>query len=239
MNTFIPQRRDEDFDAYPEEATEQLPPRRQRQFLTWRSAALGALVTCAIGFYAGIRVEKGQLASSSGGSTAAAATGAAAGRTGAAGSRAGLASLFSGGGRAGAGGGAAGAAGAAGAGGAAGSAGGASFGTVASVKGSTLYVTETSGNTVKVKLSSATKLSKTQSVSRSAIHPGDTVVVSGVSGSGGTVTAASVTDSGTRAAGAFGFGGGAGSTSSGSGGSAGSGKGGTSSAVGSLFSSGG
>src|ERR1700744_2847155 len=65
MNTFTTQQRDEEIDAYPDEPTEQLPRRRRRQFLTRRSAALGALITCAIGFYAGIRVEKGQLSNSS------------------------------------------------------------------------------------------------------------------------------------------------------------------------------
>jgi hypothetical protein len=229
MNTFTTHQRDEEFDAYPDEPTAQLPRRRRRQFLTRRSAALGALVTCAIGFYAGIRVEKGQLSGSPASATAGGGAAGARGGTGA-GSRAGLASLFAGAGRTGGPG--------AGAGAGAG-AGNASFGTVASVHGETVYVTEASGNTVKVKLSSATKVSKTQSVSRGAIHPGDTVVVQGVSGSGGTVTAASVTDSGTRGAGGLGFGGaGAGSGSS-TGGSTGSGSGGGKSAVGSLFSSGG
>ena len=105
----------------------------------------------------------------------------------------------------------------------------ASFGTVASVKGKTIYVTDTSGNTVKVKLSSATKISKTESVSRHAIRPGDTVIVSGVPASGGATNAATITDSGNRSSG---------STSSGSSGS-GSGGSGSGSAVGSLFSSGG
>ncbi len=91
-------------------------------------------------------------------------------------------------------------------------------------------MTESSGNTIKVQLSSATKVSKTQSAPRSAIRPGDTVVIQGVTGSGGTVSAASVTDSGTRA--------GPGSTASGSSSSS-SGSGSAGSAVGSLFSSGG
>jgi hypothetical protein len=219
MNTFTTPPRDADVDAYPDETTEQLPRRRRRQFLTRRSAALGALATCAIGFYAGIRVEKGQLGGSS--APTAAGTGALTGRSGAGtGSRAGLASLFAGRG---------------GAGGATGGPGGAaanpSFGTVASVSGKTVYVTEASGNTVKVTLSSATKVSKTQSVSHRAIHPGDTVVVQGVSGAGGTVTAASVTDSGTRSGGVGGLAG----AGSGSTGGSGSGK----SGVSSLFSSGG
>jgi len=147
-------------------------------------------VTCAIGFYAGIRVEKGQLAGS--------AAPTAAGTSGAPGN--------------------------------------ASFGTVAGVSGSTLYVTGATGNTVKVRLSKATKVSKTQSASRGAIHPGDTVVVQGVSGAGGTETAASVADSGPTALRSAGAGALAGA---GSGGAARSGPGGTSSAVGSLFSSGG
>ncbi len=223
MNTFTTPPRDQDVDAYRDDTTEQLPHRPRRRFLTRRSAALGALVTCAVGFCAGIRVEKGQLAGSA--TSTAAGAGAATGRAGAGtGARAGLAALFAGGGRAG---------GTAAGGG--GTAGNASFGTVASVSGETLYVTETSGNTVKVKLSSATRVSKTESVSRGAIHPGDTVVIQGVSGTGGTVTAASVTDSGARSAGAFGAGG-AGSATAGS---TRSGPGGTSSAVGSLFSSGG
>jgi CheY-like chemotaxis protein len=97
------------------------------------------------------------------------------------------------------------------------------------VKGKTIYVTDTSGNTVKVKVSSATKISKSESVSRQAIRPGDTVIISGVPGSGGATNAATITDSGNRSPG---------STSSGSSGS-GSGGSGSGSAVGSLFSSGG
>ena len=106
------------------------------------------------------------------------------------------------------------------------------------MNGKTLYVTDTSGNTVKVKLSPSTKITKTQSVGRKAIRPGDTIIVTGAQGSGGTTTAASVTDSGNRtsASGRSGLGG-SGSGGSGSGGS-GSGSG-SSSAVGSLFSSGG
>lgn len=214
MNTITTPRPDEEFDPYEEEPTEQLPRRRRRQWLTWRSAVLGALVTCAVGFYVGIRVEKGQLSGSGSSATSAAGLSSRAGGT--SGARSGLAALFSRAGRTGA---------------ATGGPGGGSFGTVASVSGRTLYVTQASGNTVKVRLSSATKVSKTQSVSRSSIHPGDTVVVQGVSGSGGTVSAASVTDSG-RGAGVFGAAGA-------SGGSAGSGQGSARSAVGSLFSSGG
>ena len=242
MDTITPDQSEEGWDAYqaepgPEtEAT--LPRRARRQFFNRRTAALGALITCAIGFYAGIRVEKGQVSNSS----------SALGSGG--GGRAALAARFGRGGATGAAG-AGGAAGAAGAGGAAaggfagrfagGASGGAgaSFGTVASVKGETIYVTDTSGNTVKVKVTPSTKITKNQSVSRHAIRPGDTIIVTGGSGSGSSTTAATITDSGNRA-GATGSGSsggsGSGSGSSGSGGGTG---GGGDSAVGSLFSSGG
>ena len=242
MDTYTPDRREEDWDAYQDEpATETespLPRRTRRQFFNRRTAALGALVTCAIGFYAGIRVEKNQLSNSSAalGSTASGRTGARAaafaalaGRSGATGSGA-------------AGSGASGASGAPGGGGFAGGFGGAggagganaSFGTVASVNGKTILVTDTSGNTVKVKVASSTKITKNQSVSRHAIRPGDTIIVTGVSGSGGTTTAATITDSGNRSGGS-----GSGSGSSGGSGSGSGSSGGGNSAVGSLFSSGG
>ena len=219
MDTYTPDQREENSDAYGDgpENEPSLPRRTRRQFLNRRTAALAALVTCAIGFYAGVRVEKSQMASSSGALTGGSGAGArAAARAG------GFAALLGArGGASGAGGGATPAGGAGGA--------NASFGTVASVKGKTIYVTDTSGNTVKVKVSSATKISKTESASRHAIRPGDTVIVSGVPASGGATTAATITDSGNRSPG---------STSSRSNGS-GSGGSGSGSAVGSLFSSGG
>jgi hypothetical protein len=225
MDTATPDRREEDWDAYQAEpATDApLPRRTRRQFFNRRTAALGALIACAIGFYSGIRVEKGQLSNSS-----------SALASGGSGRAAGLAALF---GRGGASGGA-GAAGAGGGFGGAAGAGGAngSFGTVTSVNGKTILVTDTSGNAVKVKISSSTKITKNQSVSRHAIRPGDTIVVTGVGGSGATTTAATITDSGNRSGGS-----GSGSGSGSGGGSrSGSGSGGGgNSAVGSLFSSGG
>jgi hypothetical protein len=213
MDTYTPDQREEDWNAHQDEGeTEAPPPRRtRRQFFNRRTAALGALVTCAIGFYAGIRVEKGQVSNSSAALASGSGTG---GRGGA--RAAGFAALLGRGGATGA----TGAGGAAGAGGA-----NASFGTVASVNGKTIYVTDASGNTVKVKVTSSTKITKNQSVSRHAIRPGDTIIVTGVSGSGSTTSAAAITDSGNRS-------GGSASGGSGSGG-------GANSAVGSLFSSGG
>ncbi|HXD67616.1 MAG TPA: hypothetical protein VNV17_23520 [Solirubrobacteraceae bacterium] len=241
MDTITPDRSEESWDAYQDAPETEAPVRRRarRQFFNRRTAALGALITCAIGFYAGIRVEKGQLSSS--GST----LGATAGGGGA---RAALAARFARGGSAGASG-AAGASGGAAAGGAAaggfagrlgGGAAGASFGTVASVKGKTIYVTDTSGNTVKVKVTPSTTITKNQSVSRHAIRPGDTIIVTGGSGSGGATTAATITDSGNRGGSGSSSGGGSGSGSGSSGsGSGSSSGGGSNSAVGSLFSSGG
>lgn len=62
------------------------------------------------------------------------------------------------------------------------------------------------------------------------MHPGDTVIVSGLKGSGGTISATSVNDTGAR----DGSGSGGGSGASGSSG----GSGGASSAVNSLFGAG-
>ena len=64
--------------------------------------------------------------------------------------------------------------------------GNATFGSVGSIDGKTLTLTEASGDTVKVKLTSATKISKTESAKRSQIHPGDTITVSGVTSRQGT-----------------------------------------------------
>ena len=223
----------EAYDAQPDGA--QLPRRPHRQFFNKRSAALIAVITCAAGFYAGVRVEKSKVSSSgSGGSSLAAAIAAA--RGGASGSATGGASGSRG---------AAGASGAAGGiaalfarGGPGGR--GTSFGTISSVRGDSLYVTTATGNVVKVKLSSATRVSKSLNVKRSALHPGDTVVIRGVTNAKGTVSASSVSDSGASARGGLGFGAaGGGDGSSGGASGAGASGAGAGSAVSSLFSSGG
>src|ERR1044071_4808226 len=56
--------REEQWDDTDEE-TPALPGRPRRQLFNRWTAALLALITCAIGFYVGIRVEKGQVSSSS------------------------------------------------------------------------------------------------------------------------------------------------------------------------------
>ncbi len=207
-----------------------MPRRRRRRFLTRWSALLLAAMTCAIGFYVGVRVEKGHIASSPttilGASGFAARSGAAAGS----GSAAGGSATPSATGATGAAGGSA--AAAPGAGGAAGFAsrfagGNATFGTVAGIDGKTVTLTEAGGDTVKVKLTSATKITKTESAKRQQIHPGDTITVSGITGKQGTVSAATVADSGAATTGG----------SSTSGGSSGTGSSGGSS-VSSLFSGG-
>ena len=80
------------------------------------------------------------------------------------------------------------------------------IGSISSVSGNTIYVTETTGNTVKVKLSSATKITKSESVSRKKLYPGDQVVSRAVQRSNGTVHATSVTDSGASSTGSSGTG---------------------------------
>jgi hypothetical protein len=167
------------------------PGRPRRHFFNRKSAALAALLTCAAGFYAGIRVEKSEL-----GGTASAATASTPGAAGAvtAGARPGVAGGAAG---AGAGGGFAGRFG----GGAGGASGNASFGTISSVNRNTIYLTTTTGNTVKVTLSSSATLTKSLSVAKASLHPGDSVLVQGVKNSGGTLVATSVSDQGARTTG--------------------------------------
>jgi hypothetical protein len=210
---------EEGWDSYREDQKLELPGRPRRRFLNWGSAVLLALAVGGIGFYVGVRVEKGQVSGSSSSASPLAGLGAAA-RSGAAGSGA---SRLAGAAGAGAAGGRGAFAGAFGG-------GNSSFGTVSSVNGKTIYVTQVgTGNVVKVTLSSATKITKNLGVGKSAIRPGDTVVVSGVKGSDGKIAATSVSDTGASTTGS---GTGSGSSSSGSSGSA-------SSAVGSLFGGGG
>ncbi len=163
---------------------ETLPVRPKRPFLTKWSAALMSLMLAAVGFFVGVRVEKAKIPSSSGGANAfASALAGAAGKsgTGAAGGAGGFASRFAGS-----------------AGGFGGAAGNDTIGSVSSVNGKTIYVTETSGDTVKVKLTGQTTITKSESVKSSKVFPGDEVVIAGSKGSGGTVDATTLTDSGAR-----------------------------------------
>jgi hypothetical protein len=167
-------------DEWLEEADE-LPPRpRRRVFGTGGNplalVLLGVLLI-ACGFIGGVLVEKEESSSSaSSGSASSLASRFAALRAGAAGTS----------GRSGSTGGGSGLAAALG--------GGArpTAGTVAYLAGSTLYVTNSEGNTIKVDTSAATSVTKAVKASVSAIHPGETVTVTGTSGSSGSLSAESI-----------------------------------------------
>ena len=92
------------------------------------------------------------------------------------------------------------------------------------MKGSTLYVTDASGNTVKITTSAASTVSKTVTTNLQAVRPGDTVVVRGTQQKNGSITAQSIS---VGTAGAAGFGGGGGATGFGGGSSGGGGGGAT------------
>jgi hypothetical protein len=164
-------------DEWPDEPAV-IPPRPRRRLLGKGSnpvalALLGVLL-CACGFIGGVLVEKAQNTSSSP----------------ATGSLTGLASRFR--------------ALRASAGAGAGATGGSSVsgsgftrptaGTVAYLAGSTLYVTNAEGNTVKVRTSPATSVSKTVKASVAGIHPGETVTVTvtGATAANGSVSAESI-----------------------------------------------
>lgn len=182
-----------------------LPGRPRRGLLNRYTATLLALLTAAAGFYAGVAVEKSQTApgAAGGGAVGGGAAGAAGvGATDVPGGRARRAAAKF----------------------AARFGVGATVGTVSSINGRTLYVTELSGDVVKVTLSSASAITKSEKVPASAVHPGDTVVIQGAKQANGSIVATSVSDSGgggglgaLLGAGRFGAGASAGSGSSGGG----------------------
>ncbi len=174
-----------------------LAPARRWPRLTM---ALAAAAVAAIAFMSGVLIEKNYFAGS-------ASSGAGAGAAGR------FAGLF---GRGSAGTGSAGT-GSAGTGSGAQLAAGVTVGQVKVINGKTFYVTDTSGNTVKVALTGASRLTAEKQVKVQDLHPGDTVTVRGVAGAGGTIQATTVaigTAGGSRfgggaSGGATGFGGGA------------------------------
>jgi hypothetical protein len=161
---------------------DELLPRRPRRRLFGAGAnplalALLAVLLAACGFIGGVLIEKGETSSSSSGGSAASSlisrfralrggTSAAAG-SGAGGAGAGAAGASSGFTRP-------------------------TAGTVAYLDGSTLYVTNAEGNTVKVTTSDATSVTKTVKASVRGIHPGETVTVTGETGANGAVSAESI-----------------------------------------------
>jgi hypothetical protein len=195
-----------------DEPLEELPPRPRRRLLGAGGnpvplALLGVLLI-ACGFIAGALVEKGQSSTSSmAGSGAAGLAARFAALRGAAGAGTSGASGTSG---ANAGTASAGAAPAGGASAAAGlfgrsgeagrsSIGGAGVttGQVAYVSGSTLYVTNAEGNTVKVTTSPASSVTKTVKADVKDIHPGETVLVTGAAGANGSISTESIRAGGT------------------------------------------
>jgi hypothetical protein len=152
--------------------SESLPVRSKRPFLTKWSAGLMALTLAAIGFWVGVDVEKGKTTTGGTSALASAALGT--------GSKTGRPTGSATGGP----------------GGFSGAAPGGTSGTVSSVDGDTIYLKDSAGNTVKVKLASGTTITKSEKVANRKVYPGDEVVVAGKTASDGNVSATSVTDSG-------------------------------------------
>jgi hypothetical protein len=91
-----------------------------------------------------------------------------------------------------------------------GASGSATTGTVTDIVGNTLYVTNSSGQLIKVTLSSSATVTRNASSSLSGLKPGDTVTVQGTTPKNGSMTASSVaaTAKGVSSTGGFGAGGG-------------------------------
>ncbi len=168
---------------------EELPPRPRRRLLGAGAnrvqLALLAVLLVACGFIGGVLVEKGQ--TSSGTATRAGLASALASprdSRGGAGGPAGNPAAPSGGG---------------GAGGFAGGAlrgrlagGGTTVGEVAYISGSTLYVSDFEGDTVKVTTSAGSTITRTVNAHLHDIHPGETVLIRGSKSPTGTISAESI-----------------------------------------------
>lgn len=144
--------------------------RRRRKRLPAVTAALALAVAIAVGIVGGIEIQKhwGSSSSSSSGSASSVAS-AFASRFGRGSGSGGFGGFGSGG-----------------------AGGGATVGTVTLIKGSTLYVTESSGNTILVHTSAGSRVTKTVTGTIQTVHPGDTVTVVGTQAANGSVTASSI-----------------------------------------------
>ena len=160
-------------DWYPEH--DELPRRRRARLLTPLTVLLMLVLFAACGFIGGVLVEKHQTPATVLGTAASTRLGAGAtGATGASGGFGGrFSSLFGGG-----------------------AASRATIGTVTNIDGRKLFVTTAAGTMVEVVTTPESKITKSVSVGSKSVHPGDSVVVSGITASNGTVTASSVSDSG-------------------------------------------
>jgi hypothetical protein len=170
------------YTGYPETvddyaAEDVLPPPTPRRKLPVLTAILVLAVVATAGFYAGVRVQKSHNTTVAAGPTAAR-TGAAATGT-ATTARTGTGAAASGG-----------AAGGAAGGGAAGR--GRTVGLVTAVEGTSLLITDSTGNTVKVSTTPASQISKTSAGTLADIHPGDVVVIAGTKAADGSTAATSI-----------------------------------------------
>jgi len=167
-----------------EEIEEAEPPRRpRRRLLTPITGALAAVVRVAAGFFAGVQVQKSQ------GSGAATAQNGFPGIPGGAGPGGNGPPGDQGQGQ--------------------GSGSESVQGTVANLRGSTLYVTDDSGNTVRVKTRARSEVVRAASSRPIDVQPGDTVIVQGKRNDDGSYSADQVTATadGVNLFGAFGGGG--------------------------------
>jgi len=176
---------------------------RRRRRMPFLTAVLAVGVVAAGAFIVGVEVQKhwGGSSSSGGSGTAAAFASRFGSRTGTGRTTTGTttgagASGFGGGGFAGS---------------------GATVGTVSVIKGSTLYVTDSSGNTVKVTTSPASSVTKTVSSKVTGILPGDTVVIRGTQQKNGSIAAQTISVGSAGAASVFGGGSSGGATGFGGG----------------------
>ena len=168
-------------EIHPTEAALQPPPSdllpaQRRKGVPRATAILGVGLLAAATFLAGIEAQKQWGGSSSSGGLgargAAFGAGAGTGTTGANGGTQGA--RGTGGGFFGRGG------------------GGFTAGTVKLVQGSTIYVTTTNGNVVKVSVPSSTAITKSVTTKLSGVHPGDTVTAIGTTSSDGVLKATSL-----------------------------------------------
>jgi hypothetical protein len=157
-----------------------LPPRPRRRAITPVGAVCGAVLIAALGFLAGVQVEKSNGDSSSGFPGAAGFQRAAGGTQGG------------------------------GSGGQQQQQSDATVGQVASVDGKTFYVLDQSGTTVKVTTNKQSKVTRSAKAKPNAIHPGDTVIVQGRTANSGTVVASTVVATASNADSALGLLGGGG-----------------------------
>ena len=163
----------------------ELPRRPRRRLLTPIPLALLAALLIACGFIGGVLVQKGQ------GGTASPSGGASGFPSGLAALKGAVPGARAAGGKSSAGGSGA-KGGASGFPGLGGAGGGVTSGEVAYVRGSTLYVTDSQGNTVKVSAAAGSKVTKTVSTKANRIHPGATVVVLGSKAKNGNISASSI-----------------------------------------------